>query len=1082
MVEHVFAPFQKSEQISASAFKYLANLTGKEGDRAEAKKTFTAGITTLFNPKKTFVPNDDYFSWAEAFGEIKKTVNESGIPEKIGENLKYDPVSYTLRSATGTQGKEFDKAMGKLMVSNVLDTLAVLDTVFMNPDNLIGTRVLRFGDRLDAIKLKDGTALNPRGEKELARLIKKFQGVNPEMGFDHLRELAEKQLLSSVASGGKFQDAGGIIFMGAQFSPRKFTQAAVDKLWDAPKIGKPLEAGKNFVKHAFSKYAGLDHGTESYFREVETAAHGFVQLGEREIEKLTRGIAPEDLKQMTRLLDSGEWHKADGIKSVNKFGDTAQDVLGEFDKFFRDIYALEKKHGVEIESLKNYVPLIIEDPKKANEFLEVISRLPSQSDPFSAHRQLLSVAEAERLGLKPNLNLAQLAQIRLKAASKAVAHRKLLQGLSEQHAYLGEPVITPKSFRFYSKSSPLPDTPKGLAEAHKKVLEFPPDVQEAIKVFDRLDWKTELLRSPDSWKNTVGQALNVVDGIHNFFKNNVTLLFPQFHTRNSLSNVMLNMYDVGGEVFRMENHRLVGDILDTMRGRKGKSVFRTTNAKGILESVDQTEKTEARKLLKGMPRTERAGVAHGGDLQKALSDEEAKILADFKEIEFYPDALTLQRVVSRTGVWEQAYRGPAGSQKTAAAAKQAKRSLKDTLKPSKTPPPAVLKDRFEREYTLDQLTDLAEKHGVLTDWKKLTDNTGVDENLVYDLFGKYADGLFEKGRRVGTRIENEGRLLNFVANIRRGHTPQEAALRTKKFLFDYGNLAPVEREFFARVIPFYSFGRYNTALTADLLARAPGRLAAPLRFAMGMTETLTGTNPQERPEWAPSYLGDRGFYLNPQMKQKEMHRFIVSTGAPMEDVNRFADIFRDPMGSTFPTIKWMTRLASGQFKMETFRKDPITGEAGEFSNKAPESFAILANLPDNVKKFIGFDEQLVTAPGGQKFREVYLNPYLLEMMRNLGFSRGPVMADKVFDPTLPWFDRIASVLSPVSFKMIDPEVEGPKKAFLKGNTQKKAGEALKKSMGGEGRSKKQRSDLKDAKEEAVKTGTSLKEFLKNGSR
>lgn len=1084
VVDRVFAPFQKSEQIAASAFKYLANIPDK-GKRDSAGKDFVEGVKTLFNPTKTFVPNDDYFTWVEAMGEVKEKINQSGIPDFLGSLSHTVPAMEGLRQITGTTGKEFDRAMGKLAVSNALDTLAVLDTVFLNPDNAVGTRVLRFGDRLDALKLKDGTALTPRGEKELGRFIQKIKSNRPGLGLDEVRDLAEKQLLLNISRGKEgFVDVGGVTFLGKQFETSKFTHKIAEKIFDIPLAGPAVQKTGKFVGKVFNKYSGLDHGTEAYFRKVDDAQHAFNQLGERQIEMLSRGIPGKEFTKLTEMLDSGSWHLADGSKAVNKFGDTQQDVLIGFDKFFRDIYQLEKQHGVEIESLKNYVPLVLKDPKKADEFLEIISRLPSQNDPFSAHRQLSSLAEAKNLGLE--WDIRKLAQIRLRAASKAIAHRKLLGGLSEQLAHQSPGLVTPDSFKFYNRSVPLPDSPQGLANASKEVSEFPDDIKAAIKTFDRLDLKTELLRSPDMPKQVMGQIIAGTDAIHNFFKNNVTVLFPTFHTRNSLSNVVLNFYDIGGEVFRLDNHKLVGDVFGVLRERKGKTLFRTTKSKTLGQLVDQTEQGEARKYLRGLQTNERAGVPLQKELDAALSAEEARVLKDLEEIGFYPDNITLQRIVSRTDAWEKAYQGPAGAQKISKEVKSANKILKQGAKSKDADKAVALTDRFGTTYTINEIADLAEKHHVFTDWKKLTDNTG--DNFLNDTFGKRAGTMwggskslagkpFEVGRRAGTRVENEGRLLNFIANLRRGHSPQEAALRTKKFLFDYGGLAPVEREFFARIIPFYSFGRYNTALTADMLMRAPGRLAAPLRFAKGMTEQLSGIDPQDRPEWAPSYLGERGFYLNTNMKPNGRHRFITSTGAPMEDINRYMDIYRDPMGSVFPTIKWLGRVVTGDLKAETFKRDVITGRPGEFNNLAPDSFAVLANLPDPVKKFIGFDERLVMSPGGDQFKQTYLNPYLLEVIRNLGFSRGPITADKVFDTSLPWADRIGAILSPVSFKSLDPEEEAAKKATFQSRTAKKAKRAFKESFQKDGEAAYGREELQNARDAAKKRGMTLREYL-----
>ena len=101
-------------------------------------------------------------------------------------------------------------------------------------------------------------------------------------------------------------------------------------------------------------------------------------------------------------------------------------------------------------------------------------------------------------------------------------------------------------------------------------------------------------------------------------------------------------------------------------------------------------------------------------------------------------------------------------------------------------------------------------------------------------------------RQFGGLIENEARVQFAIQWMRRGLTLEEAAKRTNKFLFDYSNgLTRVEREFFKRVIPFYTWQSKNFRLMFDNLRKRPGLLAAelkPFRGRHSEDEQMTSWN------------------------------------------------------------------------------------------------------------------------------------------------------------------------------------------------------------------------------------------------
>jgi len=92
---------------------------------------------------------------------------------------------------------------------------------------------------------------------------------------------------------------------------------------------------------------------------------------------------------------------------------------------------------------------------------------------------------------------------------------------------------------------------------------------------------------------------------------------------------------------------------------------------------------------------------------------------------------------------------------------------------------------------------------------------------------------FEVGRSIGTLVEEQSRLVNFMSNLTKTGDPTHAAQLTKQFLFDYGSLTPFEKTFMKRLIPFFSFTRKNLELQVSTLIHSPGKVAAEIKAEMG---------------------------------------------------------------------------------------------------------------------------------------------------------------------------------------------------------------------------------------------------------
>lgn len=92
------------------------------------------------------------------------------------------------------------------------------------------------------------------------------------------------------------------------------------------------------------------------------------------------------------------------------------------------------------------------------------------------------------------------------------------------------------------------------------------------------------------------------------------------------------------------------------------------------------------------------------------------------------------------------------------------------------------------------------------------------------LFGQEG-GVLKANRTVGRAIENNARMAHWIAKLRKGYTPEDAAASVRKYLFDYNELTPFEIDVMKSVLPFYTWSRKNIPLQLQSLFSQPGKFS-----------------------------------------------------------------------------------------------------------------------------------------------------------------------------------------------------------------------------------------------------------------
>ena len=229
---------------------------------------------------------------------------------------------------------------------------------------------------------------------------------------------------------------------------------------------------------------------------------------------------------------------------------------------------------------------------------------------------------------------------------------------------------------------------------------------------------------------------------------------------------------------------------------------------------------------------------------------------------------------------------------------------------------------------------------------------------------------FKAGKAVGSFVEEEARLVNFISNLRKTGDPLLAAQRTNQFLFDYNNLSPFEKSFMKRLIPFYTFTRKNLELQASTLLTAPGRIGAEVKTLTTIGDILGGEKLSEEdkeklPDWIKQGIG---FLAE---KKGETVTIFGSLQTPFEQP--FMALQPNQLlGSISPILRVPLEQASGY---NFFYGKPLS----EVDNAAAFRYA-----PEAIKKFIGFQEITGTRKDGTTFTwYVALNPERMNLLSNL---------------------------------------------------------------------------------------------------
>ena len=130
------------------------------------------------------------------------------------------------------------------------------------------------------------------------------------------------------------------------------------------------------------------------------------------------------------------------------------------------------------------------------------------------------------------------------------------------------------------------------------------------------------------------------------------------------------------------------------------------------------------------------------------------------------------------------------------------------------------------KYTFDEVRSMIQRYGIRG--RGFFGKEAVQEDFMRNLM-EHKEGVIatlnpvKLGRSFGTTTEDNARIGLFIDRLAKGDTPMQAEQTVKKFLFNYDELSTTERKMFRRIMPFYSWTRFNIPMQLEQAIKQPAK-------------------------------------------------------------------------------------------------------------------------------------------------------------------------------------------------------------------------------------------------------------------
>ena len=147
--------------------------------------------------------------------------------------------------------------------------------------------------------------------------------------------------------------------------------------------------------------------------------------------------------------------------------------------------------------------------------------------------------------------------------------------------------------------------------------------------------------------------------------------------------------------------------------------------------------------------------------------------------------------------------------------------------------------------------------------------------------------ILRAGFRVGQELEDNARIALFFDQLNKGKSYDEAARHVQKYLFDYGDLAPFERDVLKRIMPFYTWSRKNIPLQLEALVTHPDKINKINLFKENIQSQAQVPDQGE----VPDYINQAMPIYLPGAPEGQVSLFTLQNLLPFADLQVFSKYF-----------------------------------------------------------------------------------------------------------------------------------------------------------------------------------------------
>ena len=343
---------------------------------------------------------------------------------------------------------------------------------------------------------------------------------------------------------------------------------------------------------------------------------------------------------------------------------------------------------------------------------------------------------------------------------------------------LGIPPLTPRELQMYfNKEQPL---------MRMYVQE---SVQESLRSLTAttLVTKTPETALEEKFLGPLQKMWHWFTQANNFWKTRVTIPFAMFHSRNVMGNYMSNILDLGvGGAFNLKTNMTAGQLsmLIDYHATYG-SLQKAQKALSLPKKVGESNWAFAQRKLKA------------GELSVFIKGKGSFIDLGDGVVRTYDEALKL---LTDNGVMS-------GTSNYRLDIDAAENFFLETAHRLSLDEAEGKIGRFPKE--------------AFWKWASRVEDVGIVGTSMLASGGIPLAMPKSWGAVVARRTENHARAINFIANMKRGRGVQESTEHVQKFLFNYSDLTPRQRDYLRTLSPFFTWTFKNVKLQIEMMQKNP---------------------------------------------------------------------------------------------------------------------------------------------------------------------------------------------------------------------------------------------------------------------